>query len=229
MTAQLAQEDGGGDGRVAFIDTENTFRPERIVEICMRYELNADEVLENIIVARAYTSEMQIELLEHVAMQMSIAHFSLLIVDSATGLFRVDFTGRGELSVRQQKLNQFMSGLMKIAEQFNIAVFLTNQVQAVPDSMSFGPDKKPIGGTFSFYAYRRYGLILTLFLRMCRTRYGAREYDASRSAQGARRPAYLQGHGLPYDARGGGDLHDWVGWLYGCNRLMIQCALGTGF
>lgn len=149
MTAQLSHDDGGGDGRVAFIDTENTFRPERIVEICMRYELNADEVLDNIIVARAYTSEMQIELLEHVAMQMSISRFSLLIVDSATGLFRVDFTGRGELSMRQQKLNAFMSGLMKIAEQFGVAVFLTNQVQAVPDSMSFGPDKKPIGGKFS--------------------------------------------------------------------------------
>ena len=146
VTAQLSIEDGGGDGRVAFIDTENTFRPERIAEICERFELDADEVLDNIIVARAYTSEMQIGLLRSVAMQMAVTRFSLLVVDSATSLFRVDFSGRGELSERQQKLNRFMSGLMKIAETYNVAVFLTNQVMAVPDSMSFGPDKKPIGG-----------------------------------------------------------------------------------
>ncbi len=96
--------------------------------------------------ARAYTSEMQLDLLRAVAMQMSMTRFSLLIVDSATALYRVDFAGRGELSERQQKLNRFMSGLMKIAETYNVAVFLTNQVMAVPDSMSFGPDKKPIGG-----------------------------------------------------------------------------------
>lgn len=128
MTAQLSQEDGGGDGRVAFIDTENTFRPERIVEICDRFHVSSDEVLDNIIVARAYTSDMQIDLLEHVAMQMATTRFSLLIVDSATALFRVDFSGRGELSERQQKLNRFMSNLMKLAEQFGVACFLTNQV-----------------------------------------------------------------------------------------------------
>lgn len=131
MTAQLSRADGGGDGRVAFIDTENTFRPERIVEISERFELDAEEVLDNIIVARAYTSEMQLELLEHVAMMMASSRFALLIVDSATALFRVDYTGRGELSERQQKLNRFMSSLMKLAEQFGVACFLTNQVMYV--------------------------------------------------------------------------------------------------
>jgi meiotic recombination protein DMC1 len=42
-------------------------------------------------------------------------------------LFRVDFCGRGELSARQQALGQTLSKLMKLAEQFNIAVMLTNQ------------------------------------------------------------------------------------------------------
>lgn len=146
VTAQLSMSMGGGNGRVAFIDTENTFRPERIAEICSRFEVSAEDVLDNILVARAYTSEMQIELLQHVAARMASDRFALLIVDSATALFRVDYTGRGELANRQQRLNQFMSGLAKIAEQFNVPVWITNQVMSTPDAMAFAADKKPIGG-----------------------------------------------------------------------------------
>lgn len=79
---------------------------------------------------------------------MAENRFSLLIVDSATALFRVDFTGRAELAPRQQKLNLFMSSLTKIAEQFNVAVWITNQVMSTPDAMAFAADKKPIGGSF---------------------------------------------------------------------------------
>jgi meiotic recombination protein DMC1 len=127
VTAQMPRDSGGGNGRVAFIDTENTFRPERIVEIAQRFELDPDDVLDNILVARAYTSEHQIELLDHVAARMASDRFALLIVDSATALFRVDFSGRGELADRQQKLNRFMSSLAKISEQFSVAVWITNQ------------------------------------------------------------------------------------------------------
>lgn len=138
---------GGGNGCVAFIDTENTFRPERIAEICARFDVSADDVLDNIFVARAYTSEHQCELLDVVTRHMAERRFALLVVDSATALFRVDFSGRGELASRQQKLNQFLSGLAKVAEQFNIAVWITNQVMSTPDAMAFAADKKPIGGT----------------------------------------------------------------------------------
>lgn len=148
VTAQLPFSQGGGNGRVAFIDTENTFRPERIAEICARFDVCTDDVLDNILVARAYTSEHQCELLDHIAARMAGDRFALLIVDSATALFRVDFTGRGELASRQQKLNQFLSGLAKLAEQFNIAIWLTNQVMSTPDAMAFAADKKPIGGKF---------------------------------------------------------------------------------
>ena len=116
------------------------------MEICARFDLCADDVLDNILVARAYTSEHQNDLLDHVAARMATERFSLLVVDSATALFRVDFSGRGELAPRQQKLNHFLSSLTKIAEQFNVAVWITNQVMSTPDAMSFGPDKKPIGG-----------------------------------------------------------------------------------
>jgi len=139
---------GGANGKVAYIDSENTFRPERVADIAARFELNPDDILDNIIVARAYTSEHQTELLFNVAAKMAESHFALLIVDSATALFRVDYSGRGELSERQQKLNRFMNQLMKIAEQFNVAVWITNQVMATPDgaAMFVTDPKKPIGG-----------------------------------------------------------------------------------
>lgn len=74
--------------------------------------------------------------------------YRVLIIDSVTALFRVDFSGRGELSERQQKLGQYLSALMKVAEEFNVAIFITNQVMADPSGgMTFVQDpKKPVGG-----------------------------------------------------------------------------------
>lgn len=132
VTSQLSREMGGGNGKVAVIDTEGTFRPDRIEQICERFDMESTQTLENVIIARAYTHEHQLQLLTHVVAKMTEDQFRLLIVDSATALFRVDFSGRGELSERQQKLGVYMSMLMKLAEEFNIAVVITNQVMADP-------------------------------------------------------------------------------------------------
>lgn len=104
-------------------------------------------VLDNIIYARAYTYEHQYNLLLGLAAKMSEEPYRLLIVDSVIALFRVDFTGRGELAERQQKLAQMLSRLIKIAEEFNVAVYMTNQVIADPGGGMFISDpKKPAGG-----------------------------------------------------------------------------------
>lgn len=148
VTAQLPYANGGGNGKVLYIDTEGTFRPERIVEITQRFGVDADAVLDNICVARAYTHEHQMSLIDGVSERMVEDVYSLIIVDSATALFRVDFSGRGQLADRQQRLAQFLSRLMKLACEFNVAAFITNQVVADPGAMSaFVADvKKPIGG-----------------------------------------------------------------------------------
>ena len=148
VTAQLPRNMGGGMGKVAYIDTEGTFRPERITQIAERFGLSPEAVLENIVYARAYTVEHKFSLLTLIAAKMIEEPFSLLIVDSIMALFRVDYSGRGELSERQQVLGKMLSRIIKIAEQFNIAVYLTNQVMADPGGgISFVPDpKKPIGG-----------------------------------------------------------------------------------
>eukprot|EP00474_Spongospora_subterranea_P009727 CRZ10185.1 hypothetical protein [Spongospora subterranea] len=148
VTAQLSISNGGGSGKVVFVDTEGTFRPGRIQAIADRLGLDRDEVLENILVARVYTTDAQIEVLKGIAMKMSEDHFALVVVDSAMALFRVDFSGRGQLSERQQKLGTFMSQLRKLADQFNVAILITNQVMSDPSgAMTFVADpKKPVGG-----------------------------------------------------------------------------------
>lgn len=149
LTAQLPVEMGGGAGKVAYIDTEGTFRPERIRAIAERFSMDPDASLDNIIVGRAANSEHQMDLIVHLAAKFAEdGDFKLLIVDSILALFRVDYSGRGELSERQQKLNQMLARLTRISEEFNICIFLTNQVQSDPGaaSMFSGADKKPVGG-----------------------------------------------------------------------------------
>ncbi|CAO2832076.1 unnamed protein product [Amaranthus hypochondriacus] len=147
VTTQLPTSMKGGNGKVAYIDTEGTFRPDRIVPIAEKFGMDAAAVLDNIIYARAYTYEHQHNLLLGLAAKMAEEPFRLLIVDSVIALFRVDFSGRGELAERQQKLAQMLSRLIKIAEEFNVAVYLTNQVISDPAGGVFVTDpKKPAGG-----------------------------------------------------------------------------------
>ena len=146
VTSQLPISQGGGGGKVVFIDTEGTFRPERIPTIAQRFGVDPDEVLGNILYARAFTHEQQMQLILTTAAQMAEDQYRLLIIDSITALFRVDFSGRGELAERLQALGQMMSALTKIASEFNVAVFISNQVMASPDSALFVQAPKPIGG-----------------------------------------------------------------------------------
>ncbi|XP_064179934.1 meiotic recombination protein DMC1/LIM15 homolog isoform X1 [Anguilla rostrata] len=223
VTAQLPGEDGYTGGKVIFIDTENTFRPDRLKDIADRFSVDQEAVLDNVLYARAYTSEHQMELLDFVAAKfheeggvfkllvgedrlcphlcfpscgpccscsqhvshcrshsrlqsaqpntpgqrtglfLSVFTLSIQIIlplsltlspplpqiiDSIMALFRVDFSGRGELAERQQKLAQMLSRLQKISEEYNVAVFVTNQMTADPGAgMTFQADpKKPIGG-----------------------------------------------------------------------------------
>lgn len=150
VTCQLPGANDYTGGKVIFIDTENTFRPNRLRDIADRYNLDHDAVLSNVLYVRAYTSEHQLEILDLVAVEFykEGGIYKLLIIDSIMALFRVDYTGRGELADRQQKLAQMLSKLQKLAEEYNVAVFLTNQMTADPGAaMSFQVDpKKPIGG-----------------------------------------------------------------------------------
>lgn len=155
VTCQLPVEQGGGAGKCLYIDTEGTFRPERLVSCAQRYGLNPDEVLDNVAYARAYNSDHQSALLTQASAMMSESRYALLIVDSATALYRTDFSGRGELSARQMHLARFLRTLLRLADEFGVAVVISNQVVAQVDGASamFNADpKKPIGGNIMAHA-----------------------------------------------------------------------------
>lgn len=159
VNVQLPKEKGGMDGQAFFIDTENTFRPERIVQMAEALDLNAEEVLDNIHVARAYNSNHQMLLVEKVLEISKEVSASLLIVDSLTAHFRAEYVGRGALADRQQKLNKHMHDLLRWGDLNNGAVCVTNQVSAKPDAF-FGDPTRPIGGhivghTATFRIYLR--------------------------------------------------------------------------
>ncbi len=170
VNVQLPKEQGGLGGSVIMIDTENTFRPERIKQMVQGLseregvDYDPEEFLKNIHVARAYNSNHQILLVDSA---MELANelketdkpVRLLIVDSLTAHFRAEYVGRGTLADRQQKLNKHLHGLQRFGDLYNSAVVVTNQVMSKPDAF-FGDPTKPIGGhilghTATFRLYLR--------------------------------------------------------------------------
>ncbi|AOW81181.1 DNA repair and recombination protein RadA [Halodesulfurarchaeum formicicum] len=174
VNVQLPEEHGGLAGSAIFIDSEDTFRPERIddmvrglpddtLEATMEQreieggpddeaamEELVEDILDKIHVAKAFNSNHQILLAEKAKEVASEAEDSewpvrLLNVDSLTAHFRAEYVGRGELADRQQKLNKHLHDLMRIGDLYNTAVLVTNQVQSNPDAF-FGDPTKPIGG-----------------------------------------------------------------------------------
>ena len=145
VMVQKSREEGGLEGGVLYIDSENTFRPERIVSIAKANGMDPQKVLDNIVVARAYNSAHQVLILEEAGTVIRESNVKLLVADSAVGLFRSEYLGRGTLSERQQRLNHFVHLLSRIAETYNCAAVATNQVMASPD-VFFGDPTKPIGG-----------------------------------------------------------------------------------
>jgi len=162
INVQLPREDGGADGIAVYIDTENTFRPERIKQFAEGRGIDAMKALKNILVARAFNSDHQMLLAEKVAdiIEKEGKNVKLVIVDSLTAHFRAEFVGRGTLAERQQKLNKHMRELSKLATVHNLCVYVTNQVMTKPD-MFFGDPTEAIGGnivahnsTFRIYLRR---------------------------------------------------------------------------
>lgn len=158
INVQMPIEQGGVEGKAVYIDSEGTFRPERIKQIADTRGLNSDSVLKNILVARAFNSDHQILLIDKISELIKNGEpIKLVVIDSLTAHFRAEFSGRGQLADRQQKLNKYIHSLMRIAEQFNLAVYVTNQVMANP-AMMFGDPTTPIGGNIVGHAstYRLY-------------------------------------------------------------------------
>jgi len=145
LTVNALKEDS--TAMTVYIDTENTFRPERIKQFAEAAGMDVEDVLSRIMVARAYNSDHQMLLTEKIEDLISKQgkNIRLLVVDSLTAHFRAEFIGRGTLAERQQKLNRHMHALAKVASAYNVCVYVTNQVMAKPDQF-FGDPTTSIGG-----------------------------------------------------------------------------------
>jgi DNA repair protein RadA len=145
VNVQLPPERGGLGGAALYVDTENTFRTERIVQMSKFLGLDPEQVVKNIIYAEAYTSDHQMFLIENADEVVKQNNVKLIIIDSLTAHFRSEYIGREMLAPRQQKLNKHMHKLIGLARAFNAAAVVTNQVMAKPD-VFFGDAVHPIGG-----------------------------------------------------------------------------------
>ena len=145
VTVQLPYERGGLEGGALYIDTENTFRPERIMQIAPFFNLDPKEALKRIIFAEAYTSSHQMMLLENADEVIKENNIKLIIIDSLTSHFRSEYIGREMLASRQQQLNKHLHKLIRLARAFNAAAVITNQVMAQPD-VFFIKGVQPVGG-----------------------------------------------------------------------------------
>ena len=145
VNVQLPAEKGGLDGSCLYIDTENSFRPERIMTMAAHLGLDGAEVLKRIVVAEAYNSDHQMLILEKADEVVKSNDVKLLIVDSLTSHFRSEYLGRDTLVTRQQKLNSHLHRLERLCMAFNLSAVVTNQVMARPDEF-FGLGAYPVGG-----------------------------------------------------------------------------------
>jgi DNA repair protein RadA len=145
VNVQLPPERGGLNGAALYVDTENTFRTERIVQMSRHLGLDPEQIVKNIIYAEAYTSDHQMFLLDKADKVIKDNNVKLIIVDSLTAHFRSEYIGREMLAPRQQKLNKHMHKLIGLARAFNAIAVVTNQVMAKPD-VFFGDAIHPIGG-----------------------------------------------------------------------------------
>ena len=146
VNVQLPKEKGGLDGHAIWIDTEGTFRPARIEQLAIAKSLDPKEVLQNIKIGRAYSSDHQILLVDKIPELINKdPKIKLIVVDSMMALFRAEYVGRGTLADRQQKINVILHNLQRLADRFNLAIYITNQVMARPDVM-FGDPTVAVGG-----------------------------------------------------------------------------------
>jgi DNA repair protein RadA len=146
VNVQLNEEQGGIEGRALYIDTEGTFRPERIIQMAEGLDLDHKKVLKNIIFGRAYNSDHQILLIKEAANLIKEQNIKLIVVDSLIGHFRSEYIGRGTLANRQQILNSHLHDLLRLCDIYNdLAIIVTNQVQAKPD-VFYGNPLRAAGG-----------------------------------------------------------------------------------
>ena len=156
-TARQPVESGGLDANTIYIDTEGTFRPERVQEIARSRGYDSTQILKSIAVCKVYNSSHLELIIKNLGKYVDDFKAKLVVIDSVISLHRAEFAGRGTLADRQQRLNSMLHKIIRLSEIYNIAIVITNQVQSSPDTF-FGDPTKAAGGNVLGHAstYRIY-------------------------------------------------------------------------
>jgi DNA repair protein RadA len=156
-TARQPIAAGGLDGGVIYIDTEGTFRPERVEQIARARGLDPSQILKSVAVCKIYNSSHLELIIKDLGKYINDFKAKMVIIDSIISLHRAEYAGRGTLADRQQRLNNMLHKLVRLTEIYNIAIVITNQVQSSPDTF-FGDPTKAAGGNVLGHAstYRIY-------------------------------------------------------------------------
>jgi len=132
---------------IIFIDTENTFRADRVYQIAEQNGFDPLTILQKIYHCKIFNSEELESLINNLDKSIEQYNAKLVIVDSIISHHRAESSGRGTLAERQQRLGKMLNKLRRLADIYNIAVVITNQVVSYTDNSQFGSDYlKPAGG-----------------------------------------------------------------------------------
>nr|MDO8085121.1 DNA repair and recombination protein RadA [Candidatus Sigynarchaeum springense] len=145
LNVQLPLDRGGLGGRALYIDTESTFRPERLVQMAIGMKIDVKEALKNVIYGRAFNIEHQITIIKQARQLVEARGIKLLVIDSIINHFRAEYLGLGTLGPRQQLLNMHLHQIQQLVDTYGIAAVVTNQVLAKPEIV-FGNPVQPAGG-----------------------------------------------------------------------------------
>jgi DNA repair protein RadA len=151
VNAQLPAKEGGLEGKALFIDTEGTFAAQRVHQMAKTMGVDAEKILDGIIYSRVYNSDHQVLTVDHAFKICQEEKIKLVVVDSVLSHFRGEYIGRESLAERQQRLNSHLHKLLRLAQALNLAVVVTNQVQANPQAF-FGDPTRPAGGNILAHA-----------------------------------------------------------------------------
>jgi DNA repair protein RadA len=133
-------------GNIIFIDSENTFRAARVHQIAEQRGLDPLPILEKIFHCTVYSSEHLESVIGDLDRSIEQYNAKIVIIDSIISLHRAEFSGRGTLAERQQRLGKMLNKLRRYADIYNIAVVITNQVVSSPDASHPGFDQMKAAG-----------------------------------------------------------------------------------
>jgi DNA repair protein RadA len=114
-----------------YVDTESTFRPERVEQMAESRGIQAKAALDSVYSLRADDVAAQSQVLERMAEDPRVSPAKLVVVDTVTKNFTLEFPGREKTGRRQGALGAYLNRIAIDAYLHRRVVLLTNRVASI--------------------------------------------------------------------------------------------------